>query len=162
MNMNENSDDDSSESSYDDDGDDGPEELRRKIEGNDPDVTELNLSSDDYLPPDGDWEPYGKGIGRNTHIKKLCFGFGSNLVDDVQVRREQFESFCEGLACNKSIERLEIYCCGLFDGEIFDMLGPFFDRNSNLRCLYLDFDEGRGNAASSVRFLSTSWQGSTP
>ena len=147
--MNENSDDDWSESSDDDDDD---VELRRKIEDNDPDLTELIMGN--YLPPDGDWERAGKGIGRNTHIKELCFG--SNIVDDVQVRREQFESFCEGLARNKSIEKLLIWCCGLFGGEIFDMIGPFFDRNSNLRCLYLDFDEGRGNAASSVRLLSTS------
>ena len=148
--MNENSDDDWSESSDDDE--------RRKIEGNDPDLTELNMGN--YLPPDGDWERDGKGVGRNTHIKKLRFG--SNLVDYVQVRREQFESFCEGLACNKSIEKVVIWCCGLFGGEIFTMLGPFFDRNSNLRCLYLDFDEGRAMQRVACGFSQSCCQGSTP
>ena len=115
---------------------------RRQIESDDPDLTKLTIGDQNdyqlslgegnyYYPHDGDWGRDGKGIGRNTHIKELCFGCG--LHDNVS--RDQFEAFCEGMAGNKSIERLEISCGGLYGGEIFNILSTFFQQNRNLRCL---------------------------
>lgn len=85
-----------------------------------------------YHPHDGDWERDGEGVGRNTHIKELSFGNGLNNFGGSRV---EFEAFCRGFACNKSIERLTVYGSRLFDGEIFAILSPFLENNHNLRCL---------------------------
>ena len=89
-----------------------------------------------------DWARDGEGVGRNTSIKELTFG---NVLPG-RVRREDFETFCEGIVGNKSIEKLKIYCCTLFGGEIFNMLRPFFEQNINLRCLTVGFEGGRPTA----------------
>ena len=54
---------------------DRQKKTRRQIKSNDPDLTNLTIEKDNYLPHDGDWERDGKGIGRNEHIKELCFAF---------------------------------------------------------------------------------------
>ena len=124
--------------------------MRRQFESNYPKLDKLtigtNVRCNLYLPHDGDWERDGKSIGKNTNIKHL--GFGS-LREHVS--RDEFEAFCKGLACNQSIERLEIHCCTLFGGEIFNMLGPFLEQNSNLRCLSLFGSLGRvANTAAEI------------
>ena len=131
--------------------------IRRQIESNDPKLNKLTISdvglSDSYHPHDGDWERDGNGIGSNEHIKELWFGRTQNVI------REKFEAFCRGIACNKSISILKISCCALFDGDIFNLLTPFFEQNINLRSLTLDIDlrslmlDGLPNA---VRLLSAS------
>ena len=108
--------------------------LRQRIESNDPNLTKLTIDTrsidylPNYLPHDGDWARDGEGIGRNEHIKELCFGSGMASA----VGRTDFEAFCSGLACNKTIEKMSIHCCELFGGEIFNMLSPFFQQNGNL------------------------------
>lgn len=151
MNMDENSDDDnSSDPSYDSDSD-WLHEIQCQIESNDPDLTKLTIGGGNYRPYDGNWERDGEGIGRNTQINKLVLGNG--LHDNVS--RDQFEAFCEGMAGNKSIERLTISCGGLFGGEIFNFLSLFFQQNSNLRCLKLSYTWGSDiSVPDSVRLLS--------
>ena len=116
---------------------------RRAQRGHDPDLTNLTINKYNYLPHDGDWERDGNAIGGNVHINELCFAFNLGTV----VARDKFKSFCRGLANNKSIERLGIYCC-CFGGEIFTMLVPFFQQNSNLRCFVIDSGSVAGNCAS--------------
>ena len=127
------------------------ENTRSQIESNDPDLTKLNIDArnPDFIPPDGDWARDGNAIGGNVHIKGLCFGIDLGNV----VARDKFESFCAGLACNKSVEELFIRC-NLFGGEIFTMLSPFFEQNSNLCCLVIY--GGFHNLPNGVRFLSES------
>ena len=123
-------------------------EIRRQIENDDPDLDKINIamSGESYLPSDGDLESDGRAIGRNTHISELSFGFiglpGNNSS------RDKLEAFCRGFAGNKSIERLRIACPK--GGEIFNMLGPFFEQNCNLSCLtfkYVQFGYGEADSA---------------
>ena len=58
------------------------------------------------------------------------------------VSREDFEAFCGGFACNESVEILKIECRGLLDAEMFSLLGPFFNENSNLRRLTISGSDG--------------------
>ena len=88
-----------------------------------------------------------RGIGSNEHIKELLLTSDLHTV----VRKDELEAFCGGLSCNKSIQRLDIQCCGIFGGEINNMLTPFFQQNSNLHCLAVD---GFGSSLNSVRLLS--------
>ena len=125
---------------------------RGQIESNDPELDKLTISHYDYLPLDGDLARDGKGIGKHTHIKELCFG--DNLAQN-NVSRDRILAFCGGLACNKSIKRLRIECSALFGGDIFNMLTPFFEQNSNLRCLSVCGFENE-KSPNSVRFLSES------
>ena len=121
---------------------DSQNEIRRQIESNDPELDKLTIGHNpyrpqswDYLPPDGDWERDGRGIGNNEHIKELRFE--RDLPGHLS--RDKFEAFCRGFACNKSIEKLVIDCPELFGGEIFNILSPFFEQNVNLRCLWVSF-----------------------
>ena len=128
------------------------EDTRRQIESNDPDLTKLTIDTyqNNYLPHDGDWARDGKGIGRNEYIKELCFDSGMASAID----RTDFEAFCAGLACNKSIEKLVIPDCALFGGEIFNFLIPFFQQNTNLQ--YLGVSGGILDLPNGVRWLSES------
>ena len=119
----------------DDDIRKGRENTRSQIESNDPDLTKLTIDTrnPDFIPPDGDWARDGKAMGRNEHIKEICFSSDLGTV----VSRDKLATFCSGLACNKSVEKIFIRCCQLFGGEIFNVLSPFFEQNSNLRCLTL-------------------------
>ena len=128
---------------------DRQKDTRRQIESNDPELGKLTIDYYNYYPHDGNWERDGLGIGRNTHIKELHFASHLHSVVD----RGQFEAFCRGLACNKSIEELSTWCSKLFGGEIFNNLTQFFEQNSNLHRLSVG---NFGNAPNSVRLLSES------
>ena len=116
-------------------------ETRRQIENNDPDLKELVIGRDRYQvkyhPPDGDWTRDGKAIGSNLHIKELRFAYNTF---DKDVRRDNVEAFCEGLANNKSIERLRIDQCECFGGEILNIISPLLEQNPNLCCLAVRWD----------------------
>ena len=131
------------------------ENTRRQIESNDPDLIKLTINTynHNYIPYDGDWARDGKGIGRNEHIKELHFGFNLGIVARRHGGRDNFEAFCAGLAGNKSIKRLDIFCCEIFGGKIFNMLVPFFQQNSNLHHLRVC---GGYQQPYGVRFLSES------
>ena len=124
---------------------------RRQIESNDPELDKLTIARfgrNNYHPPDEDWARDGRSIGKNTHIKEL--GFGSDLSD--YVFRDNLEAFCRGLEGNISIQRLQVYCCDFFHGEIFNMLCPFFEQNYTLRCLSIG-GYGFESEPNSVRLL---------
>lgn len=117
-------------------------QIRRQFEGNDPELTTLTIGYETsryvfrgkyYFPPDGNWERDGITIGRNTQITQL------NIESDIFrcANRDEFEAFCHGISENQSIQSLRISCCGLYEGEIFTILTPFFMKNINLRCLSL-------------------------
>ena len=122
---------------------------RDRIESNDPELNKLTISPHSYHPLDGDWERDGRSIGRNEHIKELCFA--NNLAQNNYVSRDDILAFCGGIACNKSIERLRIECTTLFGGEMFNMLTPFFEQNSNI--CYLNV-RNLVSSPNSVRLLS--------
>ena len=132
--------------------------IRRRIEENDPKLVKLAIyigesytECDMYRPHDGDWERDGKSVGRSIHIKELVLG------DHDSVSRHEYEVFCEGMAANKSIERLKIWNDVLSGGEIYSMMCPFFEQNSNLRCLRVGFHTLAGRFCdASVRLLSES------
>ena len=124
----------------DEDAGDDPE-LRRRIENNDPSLDKLAISTfryDDfgqqtYLPAtDDDWKRDGVAVGKNTHIKRIKFKLPSWLEKDA------FRIFCEGMADNTSIQRMEINYYSDFGGDIFDLLKPFFLNNITLHELRLD------------------------
>ncbi|KAL7550691.1 hypothetical protein ACHAWF_013906 [Thalassiosira exigua] len=50
---------------------DGLIETGRRIEEDDPDLTELTIHYHIYRPHDVDWLRDGEVVARNTHIKKL-------------------------------------------------------------------------------------------
>ena len=110
---------------------DRQKDTRRQIESNDPELGKLTIDYYNYYPHDGDWGRDGLGIGRNERIKELSFGY----YLPGRVRRDEFEAFCTGLAGNKSIEQVEIWCADLFDGGLLDTISPFFAQNGNLRRL---------------------------
>ena len=122
-------------SSDDTSGSEGREDfqlrIRDQLESDDPELTELKINSrDGYFPHDGDWERDGRATGENTRIKELHLG----SFDWIYAQRKGIEAFFGGLAYNKSIEILEITYP---NRETFNMLGPFFAQNYNLRCLRL-------------------------
>lgn len=119
-------------------------ETRRQIESNDPRLGRLFVgqSAANYYPHDGDWGRDGRGIGENEHIKELLLS--SDLGSLASLRQDDFRAFCDGIAGNSSIERLEMFCYDLFGGEIFRMLTPFFEQNSNLRRLWISGGGTRG------------------
>ena len=96
----------------------------------DPDLVELEIGAHGYAPDDGDWGRLGIEIGRNTHLKELCYS-------DRGVSKEDFEKLFRGIACNKSIQKLSFTNCRFFGGAIFSILVPFF-KNSNFECLEID------------------------
>ena len=145
---------------------------RQQIELNDPALTKLIIipfhycsgGRDAYASPDGDWGRDGKGVGRNAHIKELIFSTDLRIQN---VSRDDINAFCRGLAGNESIQRLELCCCELFDGEIVSMLNPFFERNNNLRSLCVKksgnvqgqgmfFRNTRAAASNNIRLISDS------
>ena len=132
------------------------QKIRRQFEENDPQltvltigykrrITQLEVPSKFYFPPDDNWERDGIAIGRNTQITQLYIESEIDRCAD----RDEFEAFCRGIANNNSIQTLRINCCGLYNGDIFTMLTPFFVKNNNLRLLSLceRFDHEIGSGA---------------
>eukprot|EP00579_Thalassiosira_antarctica_P030532 CAMPEP_0202030048 /NCGR_PEP_ID=MMETSP0905-20130828/64294_1 /ASSEMBLY_ACC=CAM_ASM_000554 /TAXON_ID=420261 /ORGANISM="Thalassiosira antarctica, Strain CCMP982" /LENGTH=476 /DNA_ID=CAMNT_0048593833 /DNA_START=1937 /DNA_END=3367 /DNA_ORIENTATION=+ len=117
------------------------EKVKRQVESDDPDLVELKIrrrgydfshanDDDSYFPHADDWERDGEIIGRNTHLKVLEF---STLNGGVA--KEDVEKFFRGVANNRSIQKLRLYDCNLFGGELFSILIPFFKSNRNFECL---------------------------
>ena len=81
--------------------------------------------TDGFLPHPDDWKKLGEFIGRNTHIKQLSLAglCGSDFSsetrkfdDDAMLARSSgpnfptlrdFQSFCSGLANNRSIKKVD-------------------------------------------------------
>jgi len=87
----------------------------------------------DYVPEgakDMGW--LGYFIGKNNHLKELYFRFVEGMSIDI------IKPFIMGLNNNKSITSLDFNRWTLLGGEIFTMLGPFFENNKNLTNLVIN------------------------
>ena len=86
----------------------------------------------------------GYFIGKNEHLQML---FISSIVPPSGASvRDVIEPFFRGVSCNKSIRTIEFISMDLLGGEVFTMLGSFFQNNHNLtniKVFNCDFgDEG--------------------
>ena len=54
------------------------------------------------------------------------------------ITKEELEKIFRGIACNRSIKKLIFRYNSLFDGELFNIMLPFFKNNHNFECLELD------------------------
>ena len=118
--------------------DDTNRQILRSLKENDPDLLEVVVvhKSGDfrvgnyyYCPQNArDFGWLGYFIGKSTNLKKLYLWsnpfqlFISNAV----------ELFCRGVNSNRSVLRIYFYKMELSGGEIFRLLGPFLENNSNL------------------------------
>ena len=85
----------------------------------------------DYVPEGADdmgW--LGYFIGKNDHLEELNIRpFEPTSGDSV---RDVMEPFLRGINNNKSIQKIDFTNVDLLGGEMFTMLGPFFQSNCNL------------------------------
>jgi len=123
---------DEDESSVDEELDELNAQLRRQIEGNDPELVRLEIGPRDYYPHGDDWEMDGESIGKNTQIRELIM---SDLDELNGTTKQDLEKFSIGVAHNRSIQQMSFRDCHLFDGEIFRILVPFCKDNCNFECL---------------------------
>ena len=107
------------------------EEVRRRIERNDPDLVDVTIRNFDCLPHHDGWERFGESVGKNTHLRELT-------MTGADITKEDMEKFFHGVAHNRSIRKLSLGYGGLFDGELFNIMVPFFKNNGNFECLELD------------------------
>mmetsp|Transcript_43834 Transcript_43834/g.78676 ORF Transcript_43834/g.78676 Transcript_43834/m.78676 type:complete len:609 (-) Transcript_43834:41-1867(-) len=128
--INHDNSDDLSDEYESSDGDHLDVQMRRQIEGNDPDLVKLEIG----FPHGNGWERDGKGIGKNTQIKELIISDLDELYGNVTMKQD-LEKFFSGVAHNRSIQKLSFCQCNLFDGEIFRILVPFCKDNCNFECL---------------------------
>ena len=85
---------------------------------------------DDYVPEgaeDMGW--LGYFIGKNDHLEGLFIEFTPTSGASV---RDVIEPFFRGVSRNKSIREIGLCSMDLLGGEVFTMLGPFFQNNHNL------------------------------
>lgn len=90
--------------------DDANTNLIKQLENDNPGLQELtipnDITNDDHNHEHHDsWERVGRLIGRNTHLKVLCF---DHDLLEYYLSTNEFEKLCRGLVCNKSIEILKL------------------------------------------------------
>jgi Ran GTPase-activating protein (RanGAP) involved in mRNA processing and transport len=151
---NDDGDDDGDGDDDDDDDDDVDEyaerqaEEMRRIESNDPTLTELvvgcfadededeDFADFDYIVPGGDWECFGRAIGRNTTLKEVSFNtIGRDNIDRSTIHVECFQRFLPGFALNRSIQKLSFTTVSLNSEGIWNILIPFFASSEAFQCL---------------------------
>jgi len=125
--------------------------VRSRIVGKDPTFTVVNIGSTKnsplldrstilksyHLPPDDDWEGYGRAIGWNKHLKEI------NIQDSLSlIPNECLLDFLTGFVMNQSIQKLTIYDWPL--SVILTALNPFFVNNQAFECLNLRTDNEGG------------------
>ena len=107
-----------------------------RLSANDPDVAGLTISdTDDFMDLDMTDETdqqyklavIGRAISKNTHLRELA----------INRHRHGLKCFFNLLARNRSIEHLTINMVKPADADvdIISILAPFFEHNTNLRCL---------------------------
>ena len=104
------------------------EELRRRVERNDPTLLGI-LISERSLPPGGDWDQFGASIGGNRFLREITFTLRSRRVG---------AQFFRGVALNRSIEKLSLGGCYEEDNEMLNSLIPFFKNNHAFQCLRVE------------------------
>jgi hypothetical protein len=126
------SDETNSDEGSDDDNDDDDRRMLevQQLERNNPVL--LNFSIDKgYNPPSCGWEVLGESIGRNTMLKELYI--------DYEPLSELGMRFFRGLAKNRSIKELTLYCRSRACGEILLYLTPFFMNNKSFESLDISY-----------------------
>jgi hypothetical protein len=124
------SDETNSDEGSDDDNDDDRRMLElQQLERNDPGLLNFEICMD-YNPSRG-WEVLGERIGRNTMLKELYI--------DYEPLSELGMRFFRGLAKNRSIKVLTLYCSSRACGEILLYLIPFFMNNKSFESLEITY-----------------------
>ncbi len=89
------------------------DEEMRMIEGNDPALTELetgrftvfgednHYTGFDYIVPGGDWEGFGRVVGRNTTLKEVSFANIGGYCDQSSIDLRDTSGFVPGFALNR-------------------------------------------------------------
>ena len=77
----------------------------------------------------------GYFVGKNDHLQKLVMT-SFTPTSEASVR-DVLEPFLRGVCCNKSIPKIGFVGMDLLGGEVFTMLGPFF-QNCNLTIAVID------------------------
>ena len=95
-----------------------------QLERNDPDLDGLMLTGSDWI--DG----AGRVFGDNTSLNRVC-------IFDARGDKTWLKDLYRGLSRNRTIENFSLESSSLCksDPDIFSLLSPFFEHNSNLRCI---------------------------
>ena len=114
----------------------------RKVEENDPTLTELHIGGRGYghfNSSDGrNISRLCASIGQNTHVKTLVLNF-----EGMEVYLDDNSEFFDGLKCNSSIDRLTLDCYSdrgrdLFGRRFVHELLEVYQENSNLRTIRIE------------------------
>jgi hypothetical protein len=131
------------------------DEVMRKIEGNNPTFTMLEVGSSDEgynIPPGDDWDRFGRAIGNNTHLTEM------SLHDsDRAIPIEFLRYFLHGCCLNRSIQKLSFSGWDLYNEDTLNILIRFFSDNRAFECLVVDDNCEREHgalAAALQRFVS--------
>ena len=95
-----------------------------QLERNEPDLDGLMLTGSDWI--DG----AGRVFGDNTSLNRVC-------IFDARGDKTWLKDLYRGLSRNRTIENFSLESSSLCksDPDIFSLLSPFFEHNSNLRCV---------------------------
>ena len=118
------------------------DEALRQLKSNDPALTHLYISSDDYRFFKVDWETEGHFLAKNTQLTSVVFKDCGEIV--MIIRRDtkahedvwNYPLYCllEALAKNTSVESLMFFKCRFNStASQLDELEDFFELNGNLQ-----------------------------
>lgn len=108
----------------------------RRVISNDPSIAGLNVHI--VYQNEEEWsDMVCRAIGQSTQLRRL------NIVSDSEYPHHDLPLFCRAIAHNRSIEHLKLSQFHLVavvdeeegEGDIFRILGPFFEFNHKLRCI---------------------------
>jgi hypothetical protein len=91
-----------------------------KIEGNNPTFTVLEVGSTNkgyLLPPDNNWDCFGRAIGNNFHLKEMLLH-----ESDSGIPIEFLLYFLHGCALSQSIQKLSFAGWDLYNEAILNIL----------------------------------------
>ena len=135
--------------------DNNSQEILRRVNQNDPSVTELTLlDNDNYGVTDGefysnnsdDYSTLGAAISNNTHLVRLAIILSDDLPLGVANRE-----FYDGFKNNSSFSNLELYCGGqnIAGGVGQEILSAAYQKNGNLTDILIE-NAGLQNGGDSI------------
>ena len=125
-------------------------DILRKLKKNDPSITGLHINlGDTGRGYDAleiiDWQSDGYAISDNTHLKTLFIGtsaFDLGAIAESELSETNTEqtlanakAFYKALSRNRHIKRLELDGAIGDIGDMFEILSPFFEFNTNFQML---------------------------
>ena len=115
-----------------------------RIKRNDPTLKEVivDLQNESQLHLENDIEALGKAIGNNTHVCKMWLHLMLRARDNAnEAKLNLFQLFLEEISQNRSIENLWLDYQELQLGAdlIVRSIGPFLERNNNLKTFRITF-----------------------